>query len=80
MAWHMGNPLSQTLFTSHYIERLLWPEPKNVEQASFCREENNEQDNPMVNVVLRAFCLGLIKSCGLVLSRITKEHYYEVWR
>lgn len=78
MAWHMGNPLSQTLFTSHYIDRLLWPEPKTLEQAQFYRHGDQRQGNPMVNIVLRSFCIGLIKTCDLVLNRISSEHYYEV--
>ena len=34
----------------------------------------------MLHLVLRAYCLGLIKTCGFVHHRISKEHYYEVSR
>ena len=81
MAWHMGNPLSQTLFTSLYIDRLLWPEPKTVEHASFTgiengTEESMEQD--LLNRVLRSYCLALIKTCDMVHEKISRETYYEV--
>ena len=78
MAWHMGNPLSQTLFTSHYIDRLLWPEPETLEQSKYDRSADQRQDNSMVNIVLRSFCIGLIKTCDLALHRVSNEHYYEV--
>lgn len=73
----MGHPLSQTLFTSLYIDQLLWPEPKTLEQARFDRGEV-PQGNKLLHVVLRAYCLGLIKTCDFVHRRISKEHYYEV--
>lgn len=78
MAWHMGYPLSQTLFTSLYIDRLLWPEPKTLEQARFDRDNTHKKKNQLLHVVLRAYCLALIKACDFVHNRISTEHYYEV--
>lgn len=78
MAWHMGHPLSQTLFTSFYIDRLLWPEPKTLNQARFNRQTNPIPENNLTNLVLRAYCLGLVKTCDFVHRRIGTEHYYEV--
>ncbi len=77
MAWHMGYPLAQSLFTSLYIERLLWPEPKTLVQARFNRHESLDEDS-LLHRVLRAFCLGLIKTCDYVHRSATSEHYYEV--
>ena len=77
MAWHMGHPLSQSLFTSAYLERLMWPEPKTLEQARFDRNTLPER-NQMLHSVLRAYCLGLVKTCDFVHRRITMEHFYEV--
>lgn len=74
MAWHMGYPLSQTLFTSVYIESLLVPSPKKMEDADFVR---NKERPPMLSV-LRAYCLGLLKACGFVNDSIRSEHFYEV--
>lgn len=89
MAWHTGYPLSQTLFTSVYIDKLLWPEPKKLEQAQFYRDspnresskEKNEQkreksETPMLKV-LRAYCLGLVKCCDFVVAKVTSRDYFE---
>ncbi|KAK2821761.1 hypothetical protein FQN49_007701, partial [Arthroderma sp. PD_2] len=85
VAWHMGHPLSQTLFTSIYLDRLLWPVPNSLEDARF----NNNRTAPapangdenkvggLVNIVLRAYCLALIKACSYVHERIASEFYYE---
>ena len=74
----MGYPLSQCLFTSAYIDRLLWPNPKILEQARFVRDNTPGPGNKLLHLVLRAYCLGLIKSCDFVRRRIMSEHYYEV--
>ena len=79
MAWHMGHPLSQTLFTSLYLDRLLWPEPKTLDQARFQKDKSVETEgNALLHSALRAYCLGLIKTCDFVHRRISTEHYYEV--
>ena len=78
MTWHMGHPLSQSLFTSAYIDRLLWPDPKILEQALFERDKTPGPGNKLLHLVLRAYCLGLIKTCDFVRRRIMSEHYYEV--
>ncbi|MCJ1483161.1 hypothetical protein MMC06_003328 [Schaereria dolodes] len=76
MAWHMGNPLSQTIFTSLYVDQLLWPEPRSLEEARFDRDREGYRDT-LLDVVLRPYCLGLIKTCDLVHRRISTETYYE---
>lgn len=80
MAWHMGHPLSQTLFTSLYLDKLLWPIPKTLEEARFCRpgSARNKEEPGMVHVVLRAYCLALIKCCDFVHARVINEYFYEV--
>ncbi|KAF3479833.1 uncharacterized protein GIQ15_06809 [Arthroderma uncinatum] len=84
VAWQMGHPLSQTLFTSIYLDRLLWPVPKSLEDARFDdraspapENDDNTGAGGMVNIVLRAYCLSLIKSCSYVHERIASEFYYE---
>ncbi|MCJ1385491.1 N-alpha-acetyltransferase 35 NatC auxiliary subunit [Xylographa soralifera] len=77
VAWYMGHHLSQTLFSSLYIDRLLWPEPKSLDQATFHRNGTAPLDNVMLHVVLRAYCLGLIKTCYFVHKKIVSETYYE---
>ena len=80
MAWHMGHPLSQTLFTSLYLDKLLWPIPKTLEEAHFCRpgSARNKEEPGMVHFVLRAYCLALIKCCDFVHARVINEYFYEV--
>lgn len=78
MAWHKGHPLSQSLFTSSYIERLLSPEPKILQEACFLRDGRAAHENLLLHMVLRAYCLALLKSCDFVLETICKAHYYEV--
>lgn len=80
MAWHLGYPLSQTLFTSVYIEKMLQPVPETIEAADFIRDRAaNTRRDPM-HGALRAYCLGLLKACGHVNERIKYEHSYEVNR
>lgn len=74
----MGHPLSQTLFTCLYLERLLWPEPKTVEEAQFSRRAKDVSENPLVHQVLRAYCIATIKACHFVHRMVTAESYYEV--
>ncbi|KAK3944495.1 N-alpha-acetyltransferase 35, NatC auxiliary subunit [Diplogelasinospora grovesii] len=80
MAWHLGYPLSQTLFTNVYIEAMQMPSPTTIQEAHFIRSDDNQGDgaaqNPMFTV-LRAYCLGLLKACWYVNERIKSEHYYE---
>ena len=78
MAWHMGYPLSQSLFTSLYIDRLLWPEPKALDQARFDRDSPSKDNDGLLHLVLRSYCVGLIKACDFVQRRVCTEHYYEV--
>ncbi|KAI9787913.1 MAG: hypothetical protein M1835_002590 [Candelina submexicana] len=78
ISWHKGYPLSQTLFTSLHIDKLLWPEPKALEQARFGDRPSKETvENILLHSTLRAYCLGLIKSCDYVLNRVGSEHYNE---
>lgn len=81
----MGHPLSQTLFTSIYLDRLLWPVVRSLEKAKFFRGDDSEtaspevdDDNQLVNIVLRAYCIALVKACDLVHARVSAEYYYEV--
>jgi hypothetical protein len=78
MAWHMGYPLSQTIFTSLYIDRLLMPTPTSLEQTYFDKSDSGPQKESLVLQILRAYCLGLIKTCWFVNNRVRSEHFYEV--
>ncbi|KAL9097683.1 MAG: hypothetical protein Q9165_000009 [Trypethelium subeluteriae] len=78
MAWHQGYPLSQTVLSSVYIDRLLWPDPKTLEDANFDRRSQGPAAKYLlVDTVLRAYCQGVVKCCDHVLRKIISEHYYE---
>ncbi|KAI9782199.1 MAG: hypothetical protein M1839_005313 [Geoglossum umbratile] len=82
MAWHQGNPLSQTLFTSLYIDKLLSASPKALEDAHFgCpyspAVHRGDVPASLLHIVLRTYCLALLKCCNCVHRRIEAEHCYE---
>ncbi|KAH8726101.1 amino-acid N-acetyltransferase-like protein subunit Mak10 [Phaeosphaeriaceae sp. PMI808] len=78
MAWQTGYPLSQTLFTSVYIDKLLWPETRTLENAQFYRDIISDEKIPgPLLQALRAYCLALIKGCDFVIAKITGRDYYE---
>lgn len=90
----MGYSPSQTLFTSIYLERLLWPVPASLEEAQFDQRGKNGGPKPnitlggsksesggrpkLISMVLRSYCLALIKTCDLVHATVSFEYYYEV--
>ncbi|KAL8963450.1 MAG: hypothetical protein Q9193_000282 [Seirophora villosa] len=77
MAWHMGHPLSTSLFTSYHLDRLLWPNPKRLEDARFDRHEQPSREDGLLHVVFRAYCLATVKCCNFAHQRISSEHFYE---
>lgn len=76
MAWHQGYPLSQTLLTSIHIDRLLWPEPKTLDEAQLFRSEGSGKHSPL-HELLRAYCIALIRCSDLVIQRVTSRDYFE---
>jgi hypothetical protein len=78
MAWHQGYALSQTLFTSLHMYSLLAPYYRPLTAILFSsKRASPENPDPLISSILRAFCLGIIKSCDAVIQEITSEHYYE---
>ncbi|TQW00510.1 hypothetical protein V2A60_001589 [Cordyceps javanica] len=77
ISWHLGYPLSQTLFTSVYVEALSMPDPANIGEARFVRSGTSESSPEPILEILRAYCLGMLKGCSFVNERIKMEHYYE---
>lgn len=76
MAWHQGYPLSQTIFTSHYIDKVINTAGVDIASARF-RPNDTAPKDLLVDLVLHSYCLGLIKSCDLVIQKITSTHFYE---
>lgn len=54
------------------------PAPANIHEADFIRNHPEGVPRDPMFTVLRAYCLGLLKSCWYVTERIKFEHYYEV--
>ncbi|KIV99940.1 hypothetical protein, variant [Verruconis gallopava] len=74
MAWYEGYPLAQTLFSSHYIDKLLSLEAKNVDQIHFSKSgRDNVWSSPLVHLVLRAYCIAMIKCCDYALEEINRS-------
>ena len=74
----MGYPLSQTIFTSLHINRILMSTPLGVEDTHFDKKVGYSSDEPLTARILRAYCLGLIKTCSFVINRVKSEHFFEV--
>ena len=54
------------------------PDPADIDQAQFVRAQPNDKNAKPMLEVLRVYCLGMLKACGHVNSRIQSEHFYEV--
>ena len=86
MAWHEGYPLAQTLFTSHYIDKLLSNESKRLEDVQFfARGRDEKRGGVLLHTILRAYCIAMIKCCDYALDEInrsldgggTRVNFYE---
>ena len=78
MAWHLGYPLAQTLFTSVYIDTMLRSPPMTIRDADFLKDRAPYAPRDPMLGALRAYCLGLVKACYFVNERVKYEHSYEV--
>lgn len=78
MAWHLGYPLSQTLFTSVYLDALMQPRPTSLVEANFERNPGSSKEKSPFLFVLRAYCVALLKGCHFVNELVKDELYYEV--
>jgi hypothetical protein len=78
MAWLEGSSLSQTLFTSHHIDHLL-TQPRSQGCLPYFHIGSNMQGSPpeWLSIVLRAYCLGIIKHCNVAIGIVQGQQYYE---
>lgn len=79
VSWLDGYPLSQTIYTSLHIDRLLSPDKVHKDTFYFGSKPPpllTERD-ALVHKVLRAYCIALIKSCQLILYLIQSQNFYE---
>ena len=79
ITWLDGYPLSQTIYTSLHIDRLLSPD--KVRKDSFYLGSQpptttTEADAP-THKVLHAYCVALVKCCQLALYLIQSQNFYE---
>jgi N-alpha-acetyltransferase 35, NatC auxiliary subunit len=51
------------------------PPPARIEEADFIR--GSSKGSPLLSI-LRAYCLGTLKACGIVNEQIKCQHYHEV--
>jgi len=54
------------------------PNPESIHDADFIKDPPSEYQRPPLSLVLRAYCVGLLKTCAFVAQRIKSESYYEV--
>lgn len=52
--------------------------PKSIDEADFIKEPPPGHPRPPLLAILRAYCVGLLKTCGYVIQRVKTESYYEV--
>ncbi|KAF2716425.1 Mak10-domain-containing protein [Polychaeton citri CBS 116435] len=81
MAWHEGHPLSQTLFRSLHIDRLLSPENRYPytffeDQKDQKRTDLNDGES-ITHKVVRAYCLSLVKAMECVLELMQTQSWYD---
>ncbi|KAF2207771.1 hypothetical protein CERZMDRAFT_71287 [Cercospora zeae-maydis SCOH1-5] len=72
MLFHQGYPLSQNVFTSLHIFRLV--DPGNAYPYHLT---STTAKTSLTRKILRTYCLGVIKSCQLVLECIQAQTYFE---
>jgi N-alpha-acetyltransferase 35, NatC auxiliary subunit len=79
IAWLEGYPLSQTVFTSLHLDRLLSHDNTWPYTFDYGRDEAPRENLPeiLVHDVLRAYCIGVAKCVQLVLNLVQSQHFYE---
>lgn len=77
ITWHEGYPLSQTIFTSLHIDRLLSPDNKHPPTLYRGARPTLIGGLELVHKVLRAYCIALIRSCHFSLHLIQGQTYFE---
>lgn len=82
IAWHDCYPLSQTLFTSLHVFRLLDPRQPNASSFDYPGAENDDWAfrNPeqiFAQGLLTAYCFAVIKCCATSIELVQSQNYYE---
>ena len=79
MAWHEGYPLSQTVFASHYIDKILDCGAKTLADAQFDPSlKQNKSSDSVLKEALRFYSIGVVLCCHFVIEKIIASgHFYE---
>jgi hypothetical protein len=78
IAWLEGYPLSQTVFTSLHLDRLLSPDnryPYNLLYGEQADLSTNEAC--LTHVVIKAYSIALAKCCAQVLITVQSQNFYD---
>ncbi len=79
--WHAGYALSQTVFTSLHIDRLLGPQqpriPTLYSPTGGGPPENLTEEQSIGHAVLTAYCVAVIKCCDMVVGLVQSQNFYE---
>lgn len=78
IAWLEGYPLSQTVFTSLHLDRLLSHDnryPYNLLYGEQADLSTNEAC--LTHVVIKAYCVALAKCCAQVLVTVQSQNFYD---
>lgn len=81
MSFHEGYPLSQNLFTSLHIFRLISPDNRHPHyfniNGPFEMAPEATAKQHLVHILLRAYCIAVIKCVQLTLFTIQSQTFYE---
>lgn len=77
MTWLSGHALSQTLFTSCHILRLLEINEDDDEEPSGLTKDASQPPREFLIAVLKSCVLAIAKSCSLIWSEMRKGQVYE---
>ena len=79
IAWHDGYPLSQTLFTSVHLDRLLSPDNRYPYTLTYGSGDHTAvgAKQTLTHTVLRAYCIAVAKCCHMVVELIKSQNFYE---
>lgn len=77
ISWYQGYPLAQNLFTSHHIDYLLSQTRPEKSMPTFRQGYGGEEPDVLLEGVLRAYCIGVIKCCDIVIEMVAGQQYYE---
>lgn len=77
MSWYQGYPLAQNLFTSHHIDYILSQSRPEKAMPTFRQGYGGDEPDVLLEGVLKAYCVGVIKCCDIVIEMIAGQQYYE---